>query len=150
MMPLEGAKERLTQRTLRKNMYTVKSWVEQCMKYPVMEIYGGKDLAKGKEEKRVENICEEIFKLTATKPSETLYKAEMGSAWRELDVALKLRTELPVKSEYIQEKKEKFLQCAKELITLMDNVYKKEPVLKHYYESWKLKNSELKELVYHL
>lgn len=147
---LEGAKERLTKRTARKSMYTVQQWVDQVMKYPVMEIYGGKDLAQTKEEKRVATICEDVFKLTASTPSERLPKAEMSAAWRELQVTLKLAKTLPVKPEYIADKKEKFLESAKELITLLEGTYKKEQVLKQYYETWKLKFSELKDLVYHL
>lgn len=131
-------------------MHTVQQWVAQVLKYPVMEIYGGKDLAQTKEEKRVINICEAVFKLTASTPTERLPKAEMSAAWRELEVTLKLARTLPVKPEYIAERKEKFLQSAKELLTLLEDTYKKEPVLKAYYETWKLKFSDLKDLVYHL
>jgi hypothetical protein len=131
-------------------MDTLQQWVTQALKYPVMEIYGGKDLAQTKEEKRVIKVCEDIFKLSASTPSESLPRVEMSVAWRDLEVALKLTTTVPVKPEYIQEQKEKFLQSAKEFIILLETTYKKEQVLKVYYESWKLKYQEVKELVYHL
>lgn len=131
-------------------MLTVEEWVAQVMKYPVMEIYGGKDLAQTKEEKRVIVVCEDVFKFSAAKPTDRLLKSGMGLAWRELQVALKLSTELPVKAEYIQEQKNKFLDISKELIKLLEGTYKREPVLKSYYETWKLKFQDLKDLVYHL
>lgn len=131
-------------------MSQLQKWVDQVMKYPVMEIYGGKDLAQTKEEKRVIAICEDVFKLTASKPDEKIPKSEMSAAWRELTVTLKMAETLPVKPEYIQDKKDTFLEAAKQLITLMESTYKKEPVLKVYYETWKLKAADIKDLVYHL
>lgn len=131
-------------------MYDLQSWVSQVMKYPVMEIYGGKDLAQSKEEKRVIAICEDVFKLTASKPDEKIPRSEMSAAWRELTVTLGMAKDFPVKPEYIEAKKQAFFEAAKQLITLMDTTYKKEPVLKAYYETWKRKTSDIKDLVYHL
>lgn len=131
-------------------MQELQQWVSQVMKYPVMEIYGGKDLAQTKEEKRVVAICEDVFKLTASKVGEKLPKAEMSAAWRELQVALTLSKSLPVKPEYIQAKKDTFIEAVKDLLPLLESTYKKEPVLKSYYEGWKRKLTEIKELVYHL
>lgn len=131
-------------------MCKLQNWVDQVMKYPVMEIYGGKDLAQSKEEKRVIAICEDVFKLTASKADEKIPKSEMSAAWRELTVALKMKQEFPVRAEYIEVKKQAFVEVAKTLITLMEATYKKEPALKEYYESWKLKASDIKDLVYHL
>lgn len=147
---LEAAKERQTKRVSRKCLYTLQQWVSQVMKYPVMEIYGGKDLAQTKEEKRVVAICEDVFKLTASKVGEKLPKAEMSAAWRELQVTLNLSKSLPIKPEYIQSKKDAFIEVVKELLPLLEATYKKEAVLKTYYESWKRKLPDIKELVYHL
>lgn len=131
-------------------MYDLQNWVSQVMKYPVMEIYGGKDLAQSKEEKRVIAICEDVFKLTASKPDEKIPRSEMSAAWRELTVTLRMAKDFPVKPEYIEAKKQAFFEAAKQLITLMDATYKKEPALKAYYETWKRKTSDIKDLVYHL
>lgn len=126
---------------------TVNNWVNQSLKYPVMEIYGGKNLEKTKEEKRVEKVCEEIFKFNFN-TTERNIKQEVRETFRQLCVAVNLRDCINMKEEYLVKCKEDFLLVAKDWVKLLDETYKKEPKLKEYYDSWKIKYQDLKNLVY--
>lgn len=128
----------------------ISNWVNQVMIYPLSEIYAGKVAINQKEEKRLEKSCEDIFRFTALKPTDKLLKADLRSSWRELEVVLKLKTKLPVKPELIEQKKKEFLDSAKELIKLLEDTYKREPLLKAYYQEWRVSYQELKGLVYEI
>lgn len=128
-------------------MIEVNTFVNNCRLYPPIQIFGEKEVTKKskKAEERCVEICEELFRYNKKTPKDIRYIAEMTSAYRDLEVALKMSEKYKVKEEYLVKVLVTFMQSASAVITQMNLVYKKDQVLWTYYQGIQVPQKDIKD-----
>lgn len=122
----------------------LQQWIKQISLYPVSEIFAG--TSQQKAEKRVEKICDELYKLSFPNGQVNVL-ADVRNAFRELEIVVKLNLK-GTKLDYINKVESEFLTCTKIAISALDEMHKKDPLLQEYYKTWKISNATMKSLVY--
>lgn len=121
----------------------IQQFILNSVKYPVSELYGSIDNPDSKQkkaEKRVSQICEELYKLECT----TL--ADVRSAFRELQVAVQ------ISDEKFRIKQVRLVQMCGSLgyyldkaSSALDNMHKKDQVLQQYWKPLSVKGKDMKD-----
>lgn len=124
----------------------IETWVENVKTYPPAEIFFEKYGKEAKSEKRVQDLCEELYRFCFPEGEKSIL-SDLFQAYREFEVAHVLGFK-GMKPEYLSKVKDKFLEEAKYTIKALDNLFKKDQLLQKYYADWKLKYSELETEVY--
>lgn len=124
----------------------IETWIENVKTYPPAEIFFEKYGKEAKSEKRVQDLCEELYRFCFPEGEKSIL-SDLFQAYREFEVAHVLGFE-GMKPEYLSKVKDKFLEEAKYTIKALDNLFKKDQLLQKYYADWKLKYSELEIEVY--
>ncbi|HBT0444771.1 TPA: hypothetical protein MA058_003427 [Klebsiella pneumoniae] len=125
---------------------TIETWIKNVKTYPPAEIFFEKYGKEAKSEKRIQDLCEEVYRFCFPE-GEKNPLSDLSQSYRELEVAYILGFE-GMKKEYLQKVKDKFLEDAKYAIKALDNLFKKDQLLQKYYVGWKLKYSDLETEVY--
>ncbi|AWD90517.1 hypothetical protein KNT87_gp078 [Erwinia phage Cronus] len=122
-------------------------FVRKCMQYPPQQIFGGVATTITKIEKRTIDICEELYRYNKLSEKDVRYLAEMNSAYRELEVAIKMNAVFAsqVKSEYMLKVLVAFMKSADEAITRMNRVFKQEQGLWNYYQQFAVTPKVIRE-----
>lgn len=113
----------------------IDNFVENYSKYPPAEIFAGiinPSAKQKKAEKRLQDICEDLYKLEV----QTL--SESTQALRELKVTLVLADKgFPVRSERLIDVVAMLLLNLNKSSRALTECFKKDPLLTQYYSSWK-------------
>lgn len=125
----------------------VNDFVNKSRLYPPIQIFGEQEVTKKskKAEERCVEICEELFRYNKKTPKDVRYLAEMSSAYRDLEVALKMSENFNVKEEYLVKVLVAFMQSAAAAIAQMNMVYKKEQALWTYYQGIQVSQKDIKD-----
>lgn len=126
-------------------MLILSNWVANTALYPPAHIYAG--MAKGKQEKLAETICEELYKFNWGTEKNVL--GELREIWRHGNVLCTLNYDGSVKREVIEANFDKLLDALIETNNKLQAVFKKHQDLNKWYnDHLKTNNAQLKEAVY--
>lgn len=127
----------------------IKSFLKDCLAYPPQQIFAGKEVtAKSKKaEARIVDICEELFRYNKKTEKDIRYLAEFSTAFRDFEVAVKMREKFPVKQEYMAKVMANLAKTADAAINQMNVVYKKDQALWLYYQGFQVKPGALKNSI---
>lgn len=121
-------------------MQKLKVWFENSAKYPVSELFGSiaePNAKQKKAEKRITEICEELYRFSVVKLSDT------RAAYRDIEVLN--RTGIDAKYQYacaLTGRLAYFLDVA---VPALDNMHKQDVLLQQYYKPWAVKAKDLKD-----
>lgn len=125
-------------------MLILGNWVNNTQLYPPAHIYAGQ--AKGKQEKRAEDICEELYKFSFGNKRNLL--GELREASRQIDVLSSLNHDGRWKKERIEKLFDEYSILAVEVNTKLQSVFKPHQDLNKWYETHlKVSNQELKKII---
>lgn len=121
-------------------MNKLNTWIESTKIYPPSEMFYQADSKQAKAEKRVVNVCEELYVFTNTTLS------DMRAAYRELSIAVNLGVS-DMRQVYVEEICGKMAFHIDNAVKALDNMHKKDPLLQSYYKAWSCKSKDLKDEV---
>lgn len=126
-------------------MIILANWVQNTALYPPAYIYAG--MAKGKQEKQAEAICEELYKFNWGKDKNVL--GELRELWRHMNVLCSTNYDGSVKREVIEKYFDDLQVALIEANNKLQMVFKKHQDLNKWYnEHLKVSNSQIKEAIY--
>lgn len=121
----------------------IEQFILNSKKYPVSELYGSIDNPDSKQkkaEKRVTQICEELYKL------ECLTLSDVRSAYREMQVAVSLSDEkFRIKQVRLVTMTGSLAYYIDKAVTVLDNMHKKDQALQQYWKPLAVKAKDMKE-----
>lgn len=121
-------------------------WMRNIKKYPASEIFFEKYGKEAKAEKRIQEVCEELYRFNYP-DNQVNYLSDLQQSYRDFEVLVNLGLG-SIKPEYIIKTKDSFLEKAKAAITAYEAMCKKDQVLQEYYKPWKTKFQEIQSAVY--
>lgn len=126
-------------------MIILANWVQNTSLYPPAYIYAG--MAKGKQEKQAEAICEELYKFNWGKDKNVL--GELRELWRHMNVLCSTNYDGSVKREVIEKYFDDLQAALIEANNKLQMVFKKHQDLNKWYnEHLKVSNAQIKEAIY--
>lgn len=129
-------------------MKVIKDWVDNVFLYPPSELFAGKYGKDAKAEPRIVQAVETFYRLTVPEGERNLL-IELRAAYRDLEVLNNLGL-AEIKPEAIKECTDKFLSVSKDVITVLDVMFKKDQILQEYYSKFSIKHNVLKSAIYDL
>lgn len=129
-------------------MKVLNEWVENVFLYPPAELFAGKYGKDAKAEPRIVQAVESFYRLTVPEGERNLL-IDLRAAHRDLEVLYNLGLK-GIKPEAIKESTDKFLSVSKEVIAVLDVMFKKDQILQEYYSKFAIKHNVLKSAIYDL
>ena len=128
-------------------MQLINDWVKHMLTYPPSEMFYQKYGPKHeKAEKRIKNICEDLYKFNWTDGKANVL-GELKMAHREFDVLSKIHLKA-IKPEYVLKAKEDFLLKVKPAIQAFELMIKKDQLLQEYYKEWKISYKDISDYMH--
>lgn len=121
-------------------------WVKNVKLYPPSEIFFEKYGKDAKAEKRIQELCEELYRFNYP-DNQVNYLGELQQSYRDLEVAYLMGFD-GMKPAYIISVKDRFLSSVKDTITALESMHKKDQVLQQYYKPWKVKFQDIQREVF--
>lgn len=126
-------------------MKRLKKWINCISKYPSSEIFFEGNSQSAKAEKRINGICEELYKFNFGENKVNVL-AELRTTFRELEVLTRMGID-KCRIEYFQKVILDFEKASKQAICALDNMHKKDPILQAYYSEFKMSTSDVEEVL---
>ena len=121
-------------------------FVDGLKTYPPSEIFFEKYGKEAKAEQRIQGLCESLYRFCYP-DNEVNALGELSTAYRDLEVLYKVGF-TGMKPNVIQDAAKAFLDAAQVALQKVDELAKKDQLLKAYFEPRKVKFQELKSIVY--